>query len=171
MLVTNAEASAFVYDDCALPVPRGCFGEVQLGTASICTSHPLRYGGGPDFLRTPIVPRYSWRRGALIARYVGEDNQTDVHTGSRTVELVTRRTTPVIDALQPVTGPPVARLSAPAFSARVLGLVGETMSAHARLGSVRAVQRRLHVTREQVLQRLALGRALRGHRLGPPSRC
>jgi hypothetical protein len=170
MLLSHADESSFIYDDCALPAPRGCFGEVQLGTSSICTSHPLRYGGAPDFLGDPIVPRYSWRRGALIARYFA-DGQTDVHTGSRTVEVVARRPEVVIDALQPVTGSPVGRLAAPAFGERVLRLVRQTAAAYRVLGSVPAVQRALRLTRERVLQRLALGRALRGHRLGPPSRC
>ncbi len=174
MLLSHVDGGFSVYDDCALARPRGCLGQVQLQNWSICRRQPLMYGGGPNIPGGPaLVPRYSWRRGALLAQHLG-GSHTDVHTGSSTVAVFPPRSGPVhsiVDALRPVGGQAGAPLPPPGFPVRVLRQVREAQAAHRRLGTVRRVQRALGLTRERVLQRLALGRALRGHRLGPPARC
>lgn len=175
MLLSHLDGRLAVYDDCAFRVPRRCLGQVQLQTWSICRRQPLSYGGAPDALGSaPFVPRYSWRRGALLAGY-GADAHTDVHTGPWTVAVFGpgRRdvAAAVVDALRPVHDPQTPRLAPPAFGARALRLVREVQVAYRRLRTVPRVQRALGLTRERVVQRLALGRALRGRALGRSTRC
>jgi hypothetical protein len=173
MLLTAVEPAFFAYEDCSLPTPRGCFGEVQLQRWRVCDRQPLMYGGGNGRF-PPFVPDYSWRRGALLADY-GGDAHTDVHTGADTVAVFgpsRRGVAPaVVDALRPVGGPTRVRLPAPRFPAGVMSHVRQVRSAYHRLHTVRRVERALGLTHERVVQSLALGRALRGHRVGPPVRC
>ena len=173
MLLTDMDTGFFVYDDCAFRTPRECLGQVQLQTWSICRRQPLTYGGGPDGLFAPFVPRYAWRRGALLAEYL-RGAHTDVHTGSTTIAVFPPRRSVVpsiVDALRPVDGREGAALPPPSFGSRQLRQVRQVQSAYRRWRAVARVQRALGLTRERVVQRLALGRALRGHALGPPTRC
>jgi hypothetical protein len=134
----------------------------------------LTYGGGGDIPGVPVfVPRYSWRRGALLADY-GAGAHTDVHTGRDTIAVFGpgRSIVPAVaDALRPVHGEPKPLLDPPRFPARAMRMVREVRAAYARLGSVARVRRALRLSRERVLQSLALGQALRGHSVGPPVRC
>jgi hypothetical protein len=159
------------YGDCDLPGPRGCPGEIQLHGSSICSREPLLFDhGGP--WGPAIVPRYSRRRGALLADY-GEAG-IDVHTGSLTLTIAAYPRglgNEIVDSLQPLRGPTRRLLAPPAFARGHLRAIRLADAAFRRLRTVGGVAAELHVSRGVVRQRLALGRALRPFGRLRASRC
>lgn len=145
-LLNEADDGFLSYGDCAVFDPAECGEPIDVQTGSICRGNPLV--GGAE-----VAGTYEIRRGALVER--GSD--TTVYAGSTYTQIYAARDVDtVIDALRPLPSTePVPSLEAPRFSARVVARIERAR----RLGTVRRIAHRLHVSGARARQLLALARA------------
>jgi hypothetical protein len=97
MLLTDAERGLLIYDDCDLPDPARCAGELQLQVSTSCTTHPAKYD----------IPGHPLRmRGALVMDY---HDSVDVYSGGTVTRVFGVRSHArlrrLIAALRPISGP------------------------------------------------------------------
>ena len=97
MLLTHADRGLLVYDECELPDPARCPGELQLQTATTCDRHPAKYDIPGHLLRM---------RGALLVDY---HDHVDILSGGTTTTVFQIRSRArlrrIVAALRPIRGP------------------------------------------------------------------
>ena len=155
-----------IYDDCGR-VGEACPLEgMQVQTASICSRHPLKYGGyggpgEPDM--APHARRYRRVGDALVADY-GSD--PDIYTGRISVTLFGASFERAVEIARDLTVFPSARsaLAAPRFHSRTLARVRAVNRELRRLG-MRELSRRWRMSREQIRAAVKLRGVLSGAEL------
>lgn len=135
------------YSDCGRYDGGACGASTIVSFSSVCGDG---YGTSAMFAR-----RLFARRGALVADRTEEP--WSVFTG-RTEVTLQGDALAALAALRPI-GRPLARLAPPAVPRDLLAEIRRIERARRRLGSERAVARRLHLHRGRVHERLRLGRA------------
>lgn len=155
----------FHYADCGAFQPRDCPVAIQLETESVCQAGGIL----PEYLAQARLARV---RGALVG-FFPADGGAFALTGGASVRinfegrLVDRRAASrareVVRGLRPVgqDAPPSQSLPPPMLPRSLVRDVRRTVRLHRRLGSVRAVARRLKASRYEVTGRLELARTLR----------
>ncbi len=137
------------YSDCGRYDARACAASTIVSFSSVCG---YGYRTNATYAR-----RLFARRGALVADR-GPDEVWSVFSG-RTEVALQGDAREAVAALRPL-GRPRARLAPPAVPRDLLAEIRRIEQARRRLGSERAVARRLHLHRGRVHERLRLGRAL-----------
>ena len=178
-----AKATNLLYWDCAHYDPRKCPDQLSLQVYSICTRHPATYGPPRlrgarqqhDLLDATLASSRFRYRGAVVAFYpsaegfdiyVGRSTVTVFGVGPKRIRDVVRRLRPLQDR-----GRRRAKLPPPTFPQAFWRELDRVTTAHRRLGSVRAVQRKLRARRAWVEDRLRWASFLRRSPRPRPFRC
>jgi hypothetical protein len=169
LILSDSESGLFEYADCSRLSP-SCPGEIQLQIRSVCSRHPLSFGGKRgSFYGVPVPLDVDQQhvvgaRGVFAVWYPSAGGW-DAYIGATTVTVFgpqrPRAIRAVLDGLRRVGRDlPSGVLPAPRLPRRVVDHLERIQRLSRRLGSARAVARRLKILPGEARARLRMAQEL-----------